>query len=140
MEKQQVHSKSNEPPLPVKIGLLVHAKTRKESFVEKLAAEGLSISYQRVQDIQKMVTNQLCDKFKNKKDSIICPPSLQKGLFLNAAIDNIDHDPSSTGTKSSFNGTSICFFQHPKSEVSGPNHFKLEKDADNLPHLTLPKS
>ena len=34
------HSKTNEPPSPVKIGLLVHAKTRKKSIVEKLAEEG----------------------------------------------------------------------------------------------------
>ena len=52
------------------------------------------------------------------------------GLFLNAAIDNIDHDPSSTGVKSSFHGTSVSFFQHPESEVTGPNHFKLEKGAE----------
>ena len=101
-------SKSNEPPLPVKVGLLVHAKTRKKSLFEKLAAEGLSISSQRVQDIQKMVTNQLCDKFK--KDGIVCPPSLQKGLFLNTAIDNTGHDPSSTRVKLSFHGTSISFY------------------------------
>ena len=36
--------KSNEPPLLVKIGLLVHVKTRKKLLVEKLAAEGLSIA------------------------------------------------------------------------------------------------
>ena len=42
--------------------------------------------------------------------------------------------------KSPFPCTSISFFQHPKSEVTGPNHFKLEKDADRLPNLTLPKS
>ena len=28
------HNKSNEPPLPVKIGFLVHAKTRKKSLVK----------------------------------------------------------------------------------------------------------
>ena len=33
------HSKTNEHPFPVKIGLLVHAKTRKKSIVEKLAEE-----------------------------------------------------------------------------------------------------
>ena len=32
------------------------------------------------------------------------------------------------------------FFQHPNYEVIGPNHFKLEKDANNLLNLTLPKS
>ena len=68
-------SKSNELHLPVKIGLLVLAKTRKKSSFEKLAAEGLSISYQRIQDIQKMATNQLRDKFK--KDGIVCPPPLK---------------------------------------------------------------
>ena len=52
------HSKLNEPPLLVTTGLLVHAKTKKKLLAEKLAGEGLSISYQRVQDNQKMVTNQ----------------------------------------------------------------------------------
>ena len=58
-----------------------------------------------------MVTNRLSDKFK--KDGIVCPPSLQKGLFLDAAIDNIDLNPSPTGAKVSFHDTSISFFQHP---------------------------
>ena len=73
-------SKFNEPLLPLKIGLFVHPKTRKKSLVETLAADGLSISYQRVQDIQKMVTNQLCDKFK--KDCIVCSPSLHQRVVL----------------------------------------------------------
>ena len=51
-------SKLNESPLLVKTGLLVHAKTKKKLLVEQMAAEGLSISYLRVQDNQKMVTNQ----------------------------------------------------------------------------------
>ena len=33
------HAKTNEPPLPVLIGLLVHAKTRTKSLIERLAAE-----------------------------------------------------------------------------------------------------
>ena len=73
-------SKFNEPLRPLKIGLLVHPKTRKKSLVETLAADGLSISYQRVQDIQKMVTNHLCDKFK--KDCIVCSPSLHQRVVL----------------------------------------------------------
>ena len=75
-----------------------------------------------------------------KKDGIACPSSLHKGLFLNAATDDIDPDPSSTGEKSTFHGASIYFFQHPKSKVTGPNDFKLENDAYNLPKLALPKS
>ena len=82
-----------------------------------------------------MVTDQLCDKFE--KDGIVCPPSLKKGY---AAIYKTDHDPSSTGAKSSFNGTSLSFFLRRTSEVTGPNHLKLEKDANNLQSLTLTKS
>ena len=70
-------SKFNEPLRPLKIGLLVHPKTRKKSLVE---TDGLSISYQRVQDIQKMVTNQLCDK--SKTDCIVCSPSLHQRVVL----------------------------------------------------------
>ena len=73
-------SKFHQPLRPLKIGLLVYPKTRKKSLVETLAADGLSISYQRVQDIQKMVTNQLCDKFK--KDCIVCSPSLHQKVVL----------------------------------------------------------
>ena len=132
------HSKSNESPLSVKTRLLVHAKTRKKLLVEKLAAKRISISYLRVQDIQKMVTNQLCYKFK--KGGIVCTLPLRKGFFLNALIDNIDHNPSSTGEKSSLHSTSISFILHPKFEVTRPNHFKLEQDTNDLPTLTLPKS
>ena len=107
------HSRINEPPLPVKIGLMIHAKTRKKGLVEALASEGLCISYKRVEGIQNSIVTQLCAKCI--KEDIVCPPALQKGLFTTAAIDNIDHDPSSTGAKSSFHGTSISIFQHRES-------------------------
>ena len=38
------HSKNNEPPLPVLIGLTVHARTGKRKLLDRLAA-GVSISY-----------------------------------------------------------------------------------------------
>ena len=107
-------------------------------MIEKLANEGLSISYRRVQDIQTSIASQLCAKFN--KDGMVCPPTLQKGLFINAAIDNIDHDPSSTGAKSSFHGTSISVFQHVESETIDYNRFKLELDVEGEPSLCLPKS
>ena len=87
------HSKKNEPPLPVKIGLMVHANTRKMSLVEKLAVEGLSISYARVQEIQDNITRQLCHHYLD--EGIVCPRNTEKSLFTVAPIDNVDHDPSS---------------------------------------------
>ena len=91
--------------MPVKIGLMIHAKTRKKGLIEKLASEGLSISYKRVEEIEGTITNQLCSKY-NEED-IVCPPPHKEGLFMTEAIDNIDHNPSLTGAKSSFHGTSV---------------------------------
>ena len=45
------HSTQNEPPLPAKIGLMVHSKTRKKSIVDELAADGLSVSHNKVLEI-----------------------------------------------------------------------------------------
>ncbi len=49
----------------------------------------------------------------------MCPPMLRKNIFTNPAIDNIDHNPSSTTAEDSFHGTGIFIFQHPRCEASG---------------------
>ncbi len=43
--------------------------------------------------------------------------TLQNGLFTTAAIDNIDHNPSSTTAADAFHSTSISIFQHPEEEL-----------------------
>ncbi|KAL9968945.1 hypothetical protein ACROYT_G021097 [Oculina patagonica] len=60
----------------------------------------------------------VCDHFKSV--GVVCPLSLHRGLFTVGAIDNIDHNPSSTTAQGSFHGTGIILFQFPKhdSEVS----------------------
>ena len=62
----------------------------------------------------------LCDHFKSV--GVACPLSLQSGLFTVGAIDNLDHDPSSTTAQGSFHGAGISLFQFPKqdSDVSQP--------------------
>ena len=35
------HAKTNEPPLPVLVGLLIHSKTRKKSLVERICIYGI---------------------------------------------------------------------------------------------------
>ena len=140
------HSRINKPPLPVKIGLMIHAKIRKKGLVEAPASEGLCRSYKKVEEIQNSIVTQLCAKYI--KEDIVCPPALEKGLFTTAAIDNIDHDPSSTGPKSSFHGTSISIFQHRESNDLYENTnwpFKLDvtcstdnSNYDNSKLIILP--
>jgi hypothetical protein len=120
----------------VRIGLLVHAKTSKKSLVDMLFNEGLSISYKRVEEIQGAVTKQICSQYN--EDGIICPQTLIPGLFTTAAIDNIDHNPSSSTAKSSFHGTGISIFQHPENNELETLRFKINNSDQYPAKPTLP--
>ena len=50
------HSRDREPPLPIYLGLMTHAETRKRTLVDKLYNLGLSISYDRVLELSKEET------------------------------------------------------------------------------------
>ena len=105
------HTKSREPPLPVNIGLSIHARTRQKDLVENMHALGLSVSYARVLEISTEICNKCIDLFT--QEHAVCPPNLKYGLFTTAAIDNLDHNPSSTTSTDSFHGTGLSLFQHP---------------------------
>ncbi len=111
------HSKQREPPLPIYIGCLIHAKTRKRGLVNKFHELGLSVSYDRVLSLSKDMGNSLCAQYE--RENVVCPPNLRHGLFTTAAVDNIDHNPSATSAVGSFHGTGISLFQHVKQNDTG---------------------
>ena len=111
------HGHNRETPLPVYLGMLIHTKTRKRDLVDTLFHFGLSVSYDRVLSISTDLGNNICRFFQ--QEGAVCPPELKSGLFTTAAVDNIDHNPSSTSAQDSFHGTGISLFQHPSSEVCG---------------------
>ena len=45
------YSRDSEPPLPIYLGLVTHAETRRRTLVDKLYNLGLSISYDRVLEL-----------------------------------------------------------------------------------------
>ena len=101
-----------------------------------LHEHGISISY----DIVLEVSAQLGDAVVSKyiEDGVVCPPVLRKGLFTTAAMDNIDHNPSSTTATSAFHGTSISVFQHPTKDNEGEERDKLqfgEEKVKTVPEL-----
>ena len=55
--------------------------------------------------IEKDVSYSLCAQCQ--ASDIVCPSHLRTGLFIVGAMDNIDHDPSSTTAQSSFHRTGI---------------------------------
>lgn len=44
---------------------------------------------------------------------------MRRQLFTVAAVDNLDHNPSSTTAKDSFHGTGISLFQQPTVDNTG---------------------
>ena len=73
------------------------------------------------------------------EEGLVCPSVLRKGLLTTAAIDNIDHNPSSTTAKSSFHGTSISIFQHPINNNFGEQremlHIAERQSTKKVPPL-----
>ena len=67
--------------------------------------------------ISTQISNSVLERYE--RDGVVCPPKLRKGLFTTAAVDNIDHNPSSTTSQGSFHGTAISLVQHSTNENPG---------------------
>ncbi|KAJ8387987.1 hypothetical protein AAFF_G00147780 [Aldrovandia affinis] len=127
------HSHNQETPLPVYLGTLIHTKTGKRDLVDTLFHLGLSISYDRVLSISTDLRDRICRFFQ--KEGTVCPPELKSGLFTTGAVDNIDHNPSSTSAQDSFHGTGISLFQHPNSDSRGVQRVVSDDTATSAAHL-----
>lgn len=121
------HTKERETPVPIYVGLSTHALTRKRELVDSLHKLGVSISYDRVLSISTDVGNAACRRFE--EEGVLCPTKLRKELFTTAAIDNIDHNTSSTTAQNSFHGTGISLFQNVSSVECG-----IERNEVNIEH------
>ena len=102
-----VRHKERETPLPIYLGTMIHSKTHKRELVDILFILGLCISYNRVLDISIELGNKICHYYE--QENAVCPPNLKSGVFTRAAVDNIDHNPSSIGAHDSFHGTGVIW-------------------------------
>ena len=102
---------------------------------------GLSISYDRVLEISTAMGNCVCEQYH--RDGAVCPPNLLQGQFTTAAVDNIDHNTSSTTATGSFHGTGISLFQHPTEHRSGADrreHPVFDRERTSKKVIELPHS
>ena len=86
----------------------VLARTRKRILIDMLHENGLCVSYDRVLEMSAKLGEAVVCQYV--EDGVVCPPALRTKLFKTSAVDNIDHNPSSTTAKTSFHGTSISIF------------------------------
>ena len=132
------HSLEREPPLPIYIGINVHAQTRSKKLVQQLFEMGISISYDRVMQIEDWIATSASERFE--EDGVVAPACLRKGLFTVAALDNLDHNPSSTTATTSFHGTGISLFQLPTKNKPGERRPPIEVPPSENKKPFLPDS
>ena len=95
-------------------------------MVDQLAAEGVSVSYDRVMNLMRSISNQVCMEYQ--ANGLVCLVDLKKNVFTTAAIGNLYHNPSSATAESSVHGTTISVFHHADFHLSLPS-FRV--DANN---------
>ena len=88
------HTLDREPPLPIYIGINIHALTRSKKIIQQLHQMGISVSYDSVMQIEEWLTTAVCERFED--DGVVAPTILRKGLFTVGALDNLDHSPTAT--------------------------------------------
>ena len=113
----QKHTIKREPSLPLYISMNLHLQTRSKLLVTQMAKLGIGCSYDRIMQIENSLATSICDQYK--KDGIVCPSQLHKGVFTVGAFDNLDHNPTSTTAEGSFHGTGISIFQQPTKNDPG---------------------
>jgi len=111
------HQKTKEPPLPLYIGLSVHTQTRSKKMLTHLHDLGISVSYERVLEVEDWLTNAVCERYQ--EEGLVCPVQVLDGVFTAGALDNLDHNPTSQTAEGSFHGTSISVFQFPTENNQG---------------------
>jgi len=77
-------------------------------MISELHHMGLSISYDRILEIENQMASSLCHRANDL--NLVCPSKLKRGLFTIGALDNLDHNSSSTTAKDFFHSTGISLF------------------------------
>lgn len=113
------HTLKREPPLPIYIGCNIHRLVRSKTLIQQMYEMGISISYDRVMEIENWIAVSTCDRFS--EDGVVSPPCLLKGVFTLSGLDNCDHNTSSTTSHGSFHGTTIGLYQCPTRDDPGEN-------------------
>ena len=99
------HILDREPPLPIYVGLSIHHMTRSKKLIQQLYQIGVCVSYDRVLELEDWIASSVCERFE--EDGVVTPACLRKRLFTVGALDNLDHNPSSTTAVDAFHGTAI---------------------------------
>ncbi|KAK3924496.1 3-dehydroquinate synthase, partial [Frankliniella fusca] len=125
--------RTREPSLPVFLSLSTYARSRSKEAIAELHELGLGISATRVYEISSALCH-LSVK-RAEEEGFFCPADLRRGLFTIGALDNVDHNPTSSTSTGSFHGTGISIFQVPTRQCPGQPRL-FETSYESLPQST----
>ena len=134
------HIRSRECPLPIYTALKIHGATRDRSLIGTFYNLGMCISYDRFLSMSSEITNSVIERYVHER--VVYPFKLRETLFTTAAVDNIDHNLSSTTSQGWFHGTAVPLVQHPSNgelgslrdiDVFDPNKSPITKTISHLP-------
>ena len=114
----------------------MHSKTRSKGMIDTLHKMGLCVTYDRVLLMSSDLANAAITHFESI--GAVCPQSLKMGIFTTSAVDNTDHDPTSTSSHTSFHGTGSSLFQHPDANHEGIEQTRSPLGKSNRPITKMP--
>ena len=107
-------------------------------LVDTMFELGLSISYNRPLSISTSLANTVCRSYEEQ--NLVCPLQLHMGVYTVAAVDNIDHNPSSSTAQGSFYGTGISLFQNFSVESDNENRLPNYHQSNDTKLIAVPES
>ena len=111
---------------------------RSKKLIQRLYQLGISVSYERVLELENWIGTSVCERFEEK--GVVIPACLRKGLFTVGALDNLYDNPSSTTVVDAFHGTGISLFQFPTKAAPGEDRFPVTISPLGTKQHSLPDS
>ncbi|MES9882214.1 MAG: hypothetical protein ABW185_15180 [Sedimenticola sp.] len=111
------HPKTRETPLPLYIGLKLHADDRLRRVIDTFHKLGLPVSYDRVCEVKLDMTRSVCKRFQ--EDGVVVPTNMRKHVFTTGDLDNIDSSKSSNMARSELHGTLMTLTNHLSLDNQG---------------------
>ena len=121
------HTRKREPPIPLRLGMFVYAKTRSKVLIDEMNAAGVSVDYRRVKQLDKDFASSVCEY--HTLEGAVVPTGLKKNTFVVSAIDNIDVSARSLFGSGELHGTFITATQHPTEASIDRPEFKLSNQG-----------
>ncbi|MES9879344.1 MAG: hypothetical protein ABW185_00490 [Sedimenticola sp.] len=115
-------SHDRETPMPLYMGLKLHAHDRLKILIREFHQLGLTVSYDRIMDVRRRFARAVSKRFK--EEGVVVPTNCKRGVFSTATTDNID-----VSGRTDMHGTSITLIGHLSKDNIGTDPLPLTLDV-----------